>query len=63
MVDDPTKRAADRLRINVNEDYECRYWLEKFGVTPDELKAAVSKSGPMVKDVAQELGKCGKHRT
>jgi uncharacterized protein DUF3606 len=58
MVDDPSKRGtADRLRIDVSEEYECRYWSSKFGVTPGELKAAVSRVGPMVSDVARELGK------
>lgn len=57
MADDPTKHAADRHRIDVSQDYECRYWSERFGVTPDELKGAVSRAGPMVEDVAHELGR------
>ena len=43
--------TADRDRINVNEDYELRGWSEKFGVSKDELKAAVKEVGPMAKDV------------
>ena len=57
MVDDPTKLHADGRRINVSQEHECRYWAEKFGVSPGELKAAVSKVGPMVEDVARALGK------
>jgi hypothetical protein len=57
MADDPSKRARDNDRIDVSQDYECRYWSEKFDVTSDELKAAVKKAGPMVKDVARQLGK------
>ncbi|WP_119304696.1 DUF3606 domain-containing protein [Dongia deserti] len=57
MVDDPTKHAADRLRIDVSQEYECRYWAERFGVSPGELRDAVSKAGPMVEDVARALGK------
>lgn len=57
MSDDKTKVAADRKRINVNEDYECRYWSEKFGVSADELKRAVETAGPMADDVARALGK------
>src|SRR5262245_16107780 len=57
-MDDPSKRgAAGQRRINVSQEHECRYWAEKFGVSPGELKAAVSKAGPMVEDVARELGK------
>jgi hypothetical protein len=47
----------DRDRINVDEDYELRYWSEKFDVTPERLRRAVKTSGPMVKDIAALLGK------
>jgi len=58
MADDKTKSGAqDRDRISVNEDYELRDWSKKFGVTPDELKQAVKKVGPMADDVKKELGK------
>jgi hypothetical protein len=58
MADDKTKTGKiDRDRINVNEDYELRYWSEKFGVTPERLKAAVKTSGPTVQDIAALLGK------
>lgn len=49
--------TADRDRINVNEDYELRDWSEKFGVSKDELKAAVKAVGPMAKDVEAYLKK------
>lgn len=49
--------SADRERINVNEDYELRDWSKKFGVTHDELRAAVKAVGPMVKDVEVYLKK------
>lgn len=57
MADDPTKLASDRQRIDVSQDYECRYWAQRFDVTPDRLKQVVRKVGPMVGDVARELGK------
>jgi hypothetical protein len=62
MVDDPTKLHADGRRINVSQEHECRYWAEKFGVSPGELKVAVSKAGPMVEDVARALGKSDDRR-
>ena len=44
MTDDRTKKGIqDRTRINANEDYELRYWSERFGVTQDQLKTAVNK--------------------
>ena len=57
MADDLTKKFADRKRIDVSEDYECRYWAKHFAVTPEELKRAATKVGPMVDDIARELGK------
>jgi len=57
MSDDKSKLAADRERINVNEDYELRYWTEKFGVSAEDLKRVVERVGPMADDVARALGK------
>jgi hypothetical protein len=57
VTDNKSKTAADRKRIDVSEDYECRYWSEKFGVSADELKRTVERVGPMADDVARVLGK------
>ena len=58
MSDDKSKRGpADASRVNVNEDYELRYWSEKFGCTHDQLRAAVKAVGPMAKDVEAYLKK------
>ena len=58
MPDDPSiTGAGDRERINVNQEHELRYWSEKFGVSPEDLKCAVEDVGPMVKDVEKELAK------
>lgn len=46
MSDDKTQSGGqDRRRISLAEDYELRDWAKKFGVTPDELKAAVKAVG------------------
>jgi ElaB/YqjD/DUF883 family membrane-anchored ribosome-binding protein len=55
MADAPTT-AADRTVIDVSQEYECRYWSERFGVRTDELKHAVEAVGPMVADVARYFG-------
>jgi hypothetical protein len=49
--------SPDRERINVNEVYELQYWSEKFGITRDELIAAVKAAGTSVKDVEAYLNK------
>ena len=56
MADDPSKRGKrDRDRINVDEQYEVRNWAKSLGVSEDELRSAVAKAGPMVKDVKAHL--------
>jgi Protein of unknown function (DUF3606) len=56
MADDKSKRGPqDRNRISLSEDYEVRYWSEKFRVTPERLRAVVQKVGNSVKAVEQEL--------
>ena len=56
MADDKGKSGGqDRTRIDVNEDYELRDWSKKFGVTGDELKAAVQAVGTGADKVEQYL--------
>ena len=56
MSDDKNLRGGqDRARINVNEIYELRDWAAKFGVTPDELKAAVAAVGDNAMAVEMHL--------
>ncbi|WP_306003176.1 DUF3606 domain-containing protein [Brevundimonas sp. C43] len=57
MSDDKSKTGnADRVRINLSEDYEVRDWAKKFGVTEDALRRAAERVGPMAEDVRRELG-------
>jgi hypothetical protein len=56
MADNPSIRGQQaRQRINVNQEHELRYWSEKLGVTPDELRQAVDAVGPMADDVEQRV--------
>lgn len=56
MSDDKSKSGGqDRTRINLGEDYEVRHWARKFGVTPDQLKAAVQAAGNDAKAVEEHL--------
>jgi uncharacterized protein DUF3606 len=52
MVDDLTNRGPrDRNRVDVNEDWELRYWTKKFGCTSTELRNAVQAVGVMADKV------------
>ncbi|ROM84897.1 DUF3606 domain-containing protein [Pseudomonas brassicacearum] len=58
MGDDLSNRGPqDRARVNTSEAWEVKYWCNEFGVTEEELKAAVKAAGPMVVDVRKKLGK------
>jgi hypothetical protein len=58
VTDDPKDRGAqDRSRVNVRQDHEVRYWTQKWGVTKEQLVAAVKKVGVSVAAVAKQLGK------
>ena len=60
MADDKTNAgAADRARINVNEDYELRDWSQRLGVTPEALREAVKAVGTSAEAVRKHLGKPG----
>jgi hypothetical protein len=57
MPNGTAQKALDRERIDVHEEYELRYWTQKFGVTEQQLEAAVREVGTNAEDVAIELGK------
>lgn len=47
--------SRDRSRINTDQDHEVRYWSERLGVSPEELRRAVKRVGPMMEAVRREL--------
>ena len=56
MADDPKQaRPQDAQRVNVNQDHELRYWSQKFGVSPEQLKRVVDRVGPMADDVERVI--------
>lgn len=57
MADDPKQTGRpDDVRINVEQEHEIQYWADEFGVSREEVRAAVRAAGPMVKDVRARLG-------
>lgn len=58
MADNKSNTGApDRDRINVNEDYELRYWTEALGVGVEELREAVKAVGTTADAVRRHLNK------
>ena len=54
--------GQDRTRIDVNQDYELRDWSKKFGVTPEQLRAAVKAVGSQAAQVQQYLQSGNSHK-
>ena len=58
MADDNMKvREQDFKRINTNDDYEIRDWVESLGVTEAQLRKAVAAVGDQAEKVGKFLGK------
>jgi Protein of unknown function (DUF3606) len=56
MADNPAKTAPqDAQRVNVDQEHELRYWSQKFGVSPEQLKKVVGRVGPMADDVERVI--------
>jgi hypothetical protein len=56
MSDDKQKSGGnDRTRISLTDVYEVRDWAKKFGVSEEELTAAVKKVGNNASDVQAHL--------
>ena len=52
-----TAAPAGGDRIDRKDDFEVAGWAKRLGVTPQELKRAMKKVGPLVADVKKDLGK------
>ena len=56
MTDNTADRGPeDRSRISLSQDYEVRYWSQRFGIDEQALRAAVEDVGPSVQDVEAYL--------
>ena len=58
MADDLKQTGkTDDQRINVEQDHELSYWSKELGVSRDELRNAVQRAGPLVRNVRQHLNR------
>src|SRR5690606_14294400 len=56
MPDNTADRGPqDRSRISLEQDYEVRYWSQRFGIDEDALRSAVEDGGPSVDEVERYL--------
>jgi hypothetical protein len=56
MGDDFSKKGPpDSARVSLSEDWERRYWARKFGVTEEELRAAVAAVGSQPEELRKHF--------
>jgi hypothetical protein len=56
-TDAPRLTTRDRAEVNITKPQEVVGWCNKWGVTPEQLRAAVAEAGPFASAVAKALGK------
>jgi hypothetical protein len=54
-------QGRDRKLISLAEDYEVRYWSDRFGVTREELERAIEAVGDRAELVEDYLKKNRRH--
>jgi hypothetical protein len=55
MLADKDRAPADTSRVNLAEEWEVRWWCDRFGCTEVVLRSAVSSVGPSAADVEKNL--------
>ena len=46
---------GDKTRIDLNQSYQVAFWMERFGISQEELGKAVSAAGELAKKVEAYL--------
>ena len=59
LVDKNQRTPQDLTRVGMAEDWEVRYWCERYGVTHEELQRCVTAVGPQTQDVERYLRETG----
>ena len=49
------KQPQDPKRVNVHQPHEVRYWCQKWGITPQQLRDAVEAVGDSARAVEDYL--------
>jgi hypothetical protein len=60
MLVDKNRTPTDASRVNLSEEWEVRWWCDRFGCTEVALRRAIGKVGPTAADVERELKEAAK---
>ncbi|MGZ8212797.1 MAG: DUF3606 domain-containing protein [Burkholderiales bacterium] len=59
MLVDKDRVPADTSRVNLAEEWEIRWWCDRFGCTEVALRRAVDTAGPEAARVEHTLKEAG----
>jgi len=51
------RHPQDSARINVHDDWELRYWSDRWNVPRHQLMDTIKRVGLQVREVARALGR------
>jgi hypothetical protein len=55
-INPPKKQDYGKnTRIDVNQSYQLAYWKDRFGISEEELREAVSAAGALARNVEAYL--------
>jgi hypothetical protein len=60
MLVDKNRTPTDTSRVNLGEEWEVRWWCDRFGCTEVALRTAVGKVGPSADSVERQLKEAAK---
>ena len=60
LVDKDQRTPQDLARIGLEEEWEVRYWCNRYSLTDQELRSCVIEAGPRTVDVEAKLRAMGK---
>ena len=60
MLVDKDRSPADPARVTLAEEWEVRWWCDRFGCTEVALRRAVDEAGPSAADVERKLKAAGR---
>ena len=60
MVTGTQRTPGDTSRVNLGEEWEVRWWCDRFGCTEVALRRAVDEAGPSAAAIERKLKEAGK---
>jgi hypothetical protein len=60
MLSDKQRVPTDPNTVNLAEDWEVRWWCDRFGCTEVALRRAVDRAGPSAAEIERHLREAAK---